>query len=129
MRPIETSGAPVPVAPYSQAIVHAGVAYLAGQVPLDPSTGELVDGPIEAQAERVLQNVEAVLEASGSGWDRVLKVNVYLADIADFAAFNAIYERYLAGARPARSTYQVARLPLDARIEIDAIAAADSPES
>ncbi|MCE2390713.1 MAG: Rid family detoxifying hydrolase [Proteobacteria bacterium] len=126
MRTIESSGAPAPVGPYAQAVVHAGVAYLAGQVPLDPSTGELVDGPIEAQAERVLLNLEAVLGAAGSGWERVLKVNVYLADLADFAAFNAVYARFLGDARPARSTYQVAALPLGARIEIDAIAAADS---
>lgn len=124
MKHVESSGAPAPVGPYAQAVVHGGVAYLSGQIPLDPDTGELVGDSIEAQAERVLKNVAAVLEASGSGWDRVLKVDVYLADIADFAAFNAVYERFLAGARPARATFQVAALPLGARIEIAATAAA-----
>jgi 2-iminobutanoate/2-iminopropanoate deaminase len=111
------------VGPYSQAVVHQGVVYLSGQIPIDPATGKLEGGGIEQQTGRVLSNLAAVLAAAGSSWAGVLRVSVYLTDIADFPAFNAVYERVLGGARPARSTVQVAALPLGARIEIDAIAA------
>jgi len=123
MRTILSPAAPAPVGPYSQAVIHGGIAYLSGQVPLDPATGKLDGVTIEEQTQRVLANLAAVLAAAGSGWDRVLRVTVYLADIADFAAFNRVYAEVLAGARPARSTFQVAALPFGARIEIDAIAA------
>jgi len=123
MKIIQSPDAPAPVGPYSQAVIHGGVAYLSGQVPLDPATGKLVGTTIEEQTRRVLANLAAVLSASGSGWGQVLRVTVYLADIADFAAFNRVYAEVLGGARPARSTFQVAALPLGARIEIDAIAA------
>jgi 2-iminobutanoate/2-iminopropanoate deaminase len=125
MRQIQSPDAPAPVGPYSQAVVHGGVAYLSGQVPLDPATGKLVGETIEDQTRRVLANLAAVLAAAGSGWNRVLRVTVYLADISDFAAFNRVYAETLGGARPARSTFQVAALPFGARIEIDAIAAVD----
>jgi 2-iminobutanoate/2-iminopropanoate deaminase len=125
MKHVQSAGAPAPVGAYSQAVVHAGVAYLSGQVPLDPESGKLVGATIEEQTRRVLANLAAVLAAAGSSWNRVLRVTVYLADIGDFAAFNRVYADTLGGARPARSTFQVAALPLGARIEIDAIAAVD----
>jgi 2-iminobutanoate/2-iminopropanoate deaminase len=123
MKTIQSSDAPAPVGPYSQAVIHGGVAYLSGQVPLDPATGKLVGATIEEQTRRVLANLAAVLAAAGSSWNQVLRVTVYLADIGDFAAFNRVYAEVLGGARPARSTFQVAALPFGARIEIDAIAA------
>lgn len=123
MKTIQSPDAPAPVGPYSQAVIHAGVAYLSGQVPLDPASGRLVGDTIEEQTRRVLTNLAAVLAAAGSSWSQVLRVTVYLADIADFAAFNRVYADTLGGARPARSTFQVAALPFGARIEIDAIAA------
>jgi 2-iminobutanoate/2-iminopropanoate deaminase len=125
MKHVQSAGAPAPVGAYSQAVVHGGVAYLSGQVPLDPESGKLVGATIEEQTRRVLANLAAVLAAAGSSWNRVLRVTVYLADIGDFAAFNRVYADTLGGARPARSTFQVAALPLGARIEIDAIAAVD----
>src|SRR5262245_11964328 len=125
MKQIQSPAAPAPVGPYSQAIVHAGLAYLSGQVPLDPASGKLVEGAIEEQTRRVLANLAAVLAAAGSNWSRVVRVTVYLADIADFPAFNRVYADTLGGARPARSTFQVAALPFGARVEIDAIAAVD----
>ncbi len=125
MKHVLTRSAPAPVGPYSQAVVHGGVAYLAGQVALDPETGEATGDTIEEQAERVLANLEAVLSAAGSSWQRVLRVGVYLTDMADFPRFNAVYQRVLGDARPARSTVQVAGLPLGLQVEVDAIAAVD----
>lgn len=122
MRPLHSEGAPSPVGPYSQAIEHAGVIYLSGQIPLDPATQRLVEGDIEAQTERVLENLRCVLSAGGAGFEHLLRVGVYLTDLGAFPRFNAVYERVLAGARPARSTVQVAALPLGVQIEIDAIA-------
>jgi 2-iminobutanoate/2-iminopropanoate deaminase len=124
MEQVLSQAAPAPVGPYSQAVVHDGVAYLSGQIPLDPSTGELVGSDIEEQTRQVLANLAAVLEATGSGWPLVLRVSVYLVDIADFPAFNAVYAEILGDARPARSTIEVAALPLGARVELDAIAIA-----
>lgn len=125
-RAITTDGAPRPVGPYSQAIVHAGLVYTAGQIPLDPQTGKLVEGDVGAQTERVLLNLTAVLAAAGSGPERVLRTTIYLTDIADFPTVNEIYARHFRSEpAPARSTVQVAALPLGARVEIDAIAVAD----
>jgi 2-iminobutanoate/2-iminopropanoate deaminase len=124
MEQVLSQAAPAPVGPYSQAVVHDGVAYLSGQIPLDPSTGELVGSDIEEQTRQVLANLAAVLEATGSGWPLVLRVSVYLVDIADFPAFNAVYAEILGDARPARSTIEVAALPLGARVELDASAIA-----
>jgi 2-iminobutanoate/2-iminopropanoate deaminase len=126
MKHVFSPEAPAPVGPYSQATIHQGVAYLSGQVPLDPETGELRGSSIEEQAVQVLSNLEAVLRASGSDWDRVLRVGVYLIDLGEFQRFNEVYARVLGDARPARSTIQVAALPRGARVEIDALAVVDS---
>jgi 2-iminobutanoate/2-iminopropanoate deaminase len=127
MRPVFSPRAPEPVGPYSQAIAHAGVLYLSGQVPLDPATGALVGDSIEAQTERVLENLFAVLEAAGADASSLLRVGVYLVDMADFPRMNAVYARMLGDSCPARSTIAVAALPLGARVEIDAIAALGAP--
>jgi 2-iminobutanoate/2-iminopropanoate deaminase len=119
---ISTGQAPKAIGPYSQAVVHHGVAYLSGQIPLDPATGQLVDGGIEAQTERVLENLKAVLDACGSSLAQVLKTTVFLQDMSEFAKMNEIYGRYFPESAPARSTVQAARLPRDVRVEIDCIA-------
>lgn len=122
MTTISTPKAPSAIGPYSQGKVVGNLLFTAGQIPLIPESMELVTGPIEPQTERVLQNLAAVLEAAGTGWDRVIKTTVFLTDLADFAAFNAVYERVLGGAKPARSTVQVAALPRGAKVEIELIA-------
>jgi 2-iminobutanoate/2-iminopropanoate deaminase len=119
---IATEKAPKAIGPYAQAIVHNGIAYLSGQIPLDPATGQVVEGDIAAQTERVLENIKAVLAAAGSSLDRVLKTTVFLRDMADFAKMNEVYGRYLGETSPARSTIQAARLPRDVSVEIDCIA-------
>ena len=124
---IRTEAAPAPVGPYSQAVVHAGLLHASGQIPLDPATGKIVAGDIEAQTRRVLANLRAVLEAGGSSLRRALKVTIYLADIADFPRVNALYADAFDGTpAPARATVQVAALPLGASIEIDAVAVVDA---
>jgi len=123
---ISTEQAPKAIGPYSQAVVLNGVAYLSGQIPLDPATGQLVEGDIAAQTERVLQNLKAVLEASGASLESVLKTTVFLKDMADFPKMNEVYARYFATNPPARSTVQAARLPRDVSVEIDAIASVSS---
>ncbi len=122
MHTVATPDAPQAIGPYSQAMVHHGVAYLSGQIPLDPATGQMVSGDIAAQTERVLENLKAVLAACGSSLDRVLKTTVYMVDLREFAEMNEVYARYFSANPPARATVQVARLPRDARVEIDAIA-------
>lgn len=119
---VATDKAPKAIGPYSQAIVHNGLAYLSGQIPLDPATGQLVEGDIAAQTARVLENLKAVLEACGSGLERVVKTTVFIQDMREFAAMNEIYGKYFSENPPARSTVQAARLPRDVRVEIDAIA-------
>jgi 2-iminobutanoate/2-iminopropanoate deaminase len=126
MKIIATPAAPRAIGPYSQAIVHHGMAYLSGQIPLDPATGELVAGDITVQTERVLANLAAVLEACGSSLGRVLKTTVFLKDLGEFAAMNAVYARFFETNPPARSTVEVARLPRDSRVEIECIAIVDS---
>ncbi len=123
IRHVFTDRAPKPVGPYSQAVVHDGVAYLAGQVALDPATGKVRGETIEEQTEQVLANLGAVLAAAGSSWDRVLRTGVFLADMSEFARFNAVYARVLGEARPARSTIAASTLPLGLKVEVDAIAA------
>jgi len=122
---IRTEAAPAPVGPYSQAISAGGLVFASGQVPIDPRTGELVAGEIEDEARQVLTNLRAVLEAAGSGLDRVVKATVYLTDLGLFPRVNAVYaEAFNADPAPARVTVGVASLPLGARVEIDAIAIA-----
>ena len=124
LREIVAAGAPKPVGPYSQAVAVGDLVFCAGQIPLDPATGKLVEGPIDVQTTRVLENVKAVVEAAGSSLARVVKATVFLADLDDFGAMNAVYARYFASEpRPARTTIQAARLPAGARVEIEVVAA------
>ena len=120
---VSTSGAPKAIGPYSQGVVANGVLYTAGQVALDPATGELVTGGITEQTARCLQNLKAVLTAAGSDFSQVIKTTVFLVDMADFADMNEVYGRAFGGHRPARSTVAVAGLPRGARVEIELIAA------
>jgi 2-iminobutanoate/2-iminopropanoate deaminase len=119
---IETSGAPRAIGPYSQAIRAGELLFLSGQIPLDPATGELVGGGIDEQTRRVLDNLGAVLAAAGASFSDVVKTTIYLVDLAEFSAVNAIYASYFAAPAPARATLQVAALPRGARVEIEAIA-------
>ena len=123
---IKTEKAPQAIGPYSQAIRAGGFVFASGQIPLDPRTGEFVEGGIAEQTEQVLRNLSAVLEAAGTGLDRVVKTTVFLADMSDFAAMNEVYGRYFSKDAPARATVEAARLPRDARVEIEAIAEAGS---
>ena len=119
---ISTTNAPAAVGPYSQAIVAGDLVFCAGQIPLDPTTGEARLGTIEEQTERVLRNVGAVLDAAGVGFADVVKTTVFLLDMDDFAAMNGVYATYFPDPPPARSTVAVAGLPKGARVEIEAIA-------
>ncbi len=121
---VQTEEAPQAIGPYSQAVVAGGFVYSSGQIPLDPRTGEFVAGGITEQTEQVLRNLSKVLEAAGTGLERVVKTTVFLADMGDFAAMNEVYGRFFEENPPARSTVQAARLPRDARVEIDVIALA-----
>ncbi len=124
--PISTPKAPLAIGPYSQAVRIGDFLYTSGQVALDPATGQIVPGGIEAQTTRVLENLKGVLEAAGAGLHQVVKATVFLKDMNDFAALNAIYGHYLAAdgaVPPARSTVEVSRLPKDALVEIEVIAA------
>ena len=123
VRTISTPAAPAAIGPYSQGVVSNGVLYTAGQIALDPATGNVVDGDVVAQTERVLANLGAVIEAAGASWAQVLKTTVYLAEMADFPKVNEVYARVFGSARPARSTVQVAGLPRGVLVEIDAIVA------
>jgi 2-iminobutanoate/2-iminopropanoate deaminase len=120
---VHTDRGPKPIGPYSQAIKANGFVYLAGQVALDPKTGELTGSDIRQQTERVMENMKGVLEAAGSNLHHVVKTTVYLKDLNDFAAMNEVYARYFTLAPPARSAVEVSRLPKDALLEIDVIAA------
>lgn len=119
---ITTENAPKAQGAYSQAVVSNGYAFLSGQIPLDPATGQLVEGDTAVQTERVLQNLKAVLAACGSSLERVVKTTVYLKDMGQFARMNEVYSRYFGEKPPARSTVEVARLPKDVMVEIDCIA-------
>ncbi len=121
-RAVESADAPKAIGPYSQATVANGFVYTAGQIGSDPKTGALVEGGIAEQTEQALKNIEAVLKASGSTSDDVVKTTVFLADMNDFAKMNEVYAKYFKAPFPARSTVQVARLPRDARVEIEAVA-------
>lgn len=121
MKKIHTEKAPAAVGPYSQAVITGNMVYTSGQIPLDPESGVLVEGDITAQADRAIRNVIAVLEAAGTSADRVVKTMCFLADMADFAAFNEVYAKYFTE-KPARSCVAVKSLPKDALCEIEVIA-------
>ena len=123
---IVTENAPAAIGPYSQAIKANGFVFTAGQIPLDPATKAVVAGGIEEQTERVMQNLAAILEAAGTSLDRVVKTTCYLANLDDFAAFNAVYGRWFGETRPGRSTIQAGKLPLGVLVEVDCIAVTDA---
>ena len=124
LRVVLSKDAPAPIGPYSQAIIAGGFVFAAGQIPLDPATGKLVDGDIEVQTERVLQNIRAVLAEAGTALAKVVKTTVFLVDLADFPHMNAVYARHFTSdPKPARSTVQVAKLPAGSSIEIEVVAA------
>jgi len=120
---ITTPHAPAAIGPYSQAVVHDGVVYCSGQIALDPATGAILQGNVAEQTQRTLQNLSAVLEAAGSGLDQALRLTVYLKDMNDFGAVNEVYSTFFETEPPARACVEVARLPKDVLVEIDAIAA------
>jgi 2-iminobutanoate/2-iminopropanoate deaminase len=119
---VSTDKAPKAIGPYSQAVAYNGLLYLSGQIPLDPVTGTLIEGDIAAQTTRILENLKAVLEAAGSALAHVLKTTVFLKDMSEFPKMNEVYGAYFADNPPARATVEVARLPRDVRVEIEAIA-------
>ena len=121
-RVVSTPDAPAAIGPYSQAIVHGDVVYCSGQIAIDPGTGALVDGDVTAETQQVLKNLRAVLQAAGSDLDRALKVPVFLQDMGDFAAVNAVYADHFGDARPARACVQAGALPKGVRVEIDCVA-------
>lgn len=121
---IKTEKAPQAIGPYSQAIMAAGLVFVSGQIPIDPATGEFVEGGIAEQTEQVMKNLAAVLEAAATGLDRVIKTTVFLEDMADFAPMNEVYGRSFTNDPPARATVQAAGLPKGAKVEIEAIALA-----
>ena len=123
IKQIQTDSAPAAIGPYSQAIVANGFLFTAGQIALDPSSGQIVGGDVVAQAERVLSNLKAILDAAGASWNDVVKTTVFLHDMNDFPRVNEAYARALGSARPARSTVQVSALPRGVLVEIDAVAA------
>ena len=122
LKTVVTDQAPDAIGPYSQGIVVHGLVFTAGQIPLDPATMELVQGDISAQTERVMQNVQGVLQAAGADLSTVVKTTVFLRDMGDFTAMNEVYGRWFGDHKPARSTVQAARLPRDVAVEIEAIA-------
>ncbi|MDR2642738.1 MAG: RidA family protein [Planctomycetaceae bacterium] len=122
MRTVSTVNAPAAIGPYSQGIIIGNILFTAGQIPLDPKTMKLVDGSIEEQTTQVLKNLDAILKEAGTSWQQVVKTTVFLTDLADFAQMNKTYNDYLNGAKPARSTVQVAALPLGAKVEIELVA-------
>ena len=121
---ISTTSAPAAIGPYAQGVAAAGIVITSGQLGLDPATGAFPEGGIAAQTRQSLENVKAVLEAAGSGMDKVIKTTVFRADMNDFAAMNEVYATFFSGAFPARSAVQMARLPKDALVEIECIAQA-----
>jgi 2-iminobutanoate/2-iminopropanoate deaminase len=119
---VSTDKAPGAIGPYSQAVKVNGMVFCSGQIPIDPATGSFVSEEIAEQTEQVLKNLNAVLESAGCGLDRVVKTTVFLADMDDFAAMNEVYSKYFDTNKPARATVQAARLPRDAKVEIDCVA-------
>ena len=121
IKKISTGGAPAAIGPYSQAVTVGNILYTSGQIPIDPETSLMVEGDISVQAERIMQNLSAVLKAAGTDFENVIKTTCFLADMADFAAFNAVYEKYFIS-RPARSCVAVKTLPKGALAEVELIA-------
>jgi 2-iminobutanoate/2-iminopropanoate deaminase len=121
-RTVATAGAPEAIGPYTQGIVANGFLFTAGQIPLDPATMEIVPGGIAEQTERVMQSLQAVLEAAGTSFDRVVKTTCFLSDLGNFAGFNEVYARYIGEHPPGRSTVQVAALPKGSLVEVECIA-------
>jgi 2-iminobutanoate/2-iminopropanoate deaminase len=121
---ISTNDAPQSIGPFSQAIRAGGLVFVSGQVALDPATQKVIEGDVAAQTEQILRNVSAVLSAAGSGLERIVRSGVYLRNMSDFAAMNAVYGRHFPSQPPARTTIEVSRLPLDVLVEIDVIALA-----
>jgi 2-iminobutanoate/2-iminopropanoate deaminase len=119
---VNTEKAPAAIGPYSQGAIAGGLLFSAGQIALDPATGQLIEGDIDAQTERVMENLKEVLDAAGASWTQVVKTTVYLHDMAHFPRVNEIYGRWIGEARPARSTVQVTALPRGALVEIDLVA-------
>jgi 2-iminobutanoate/2-iminopropanoate deaminase len=119
---VTTDKAPGAIGPYSQAIKAGNFVFCSGQIPIDPATGEFVSDDVAQQTDQVLNNLQNVLEAAGSSLDNVVKTTVFVADMNDFAAMNEVYGRYFDGNKPARATVQAARLPKDARVEIECVA-------
>lgn len=119
---VSTPSAPAAIGPYSQAIRAGSLLFVSGQIPIDPATGAMVEGDVAAQTDRVCRNISAILQAAGASLDDVVRTTVYLADMNDFGAMNTVYGTYFSAPAPARATVQAARLPRDARIEIDVIA-------
>jgi reactive intermediate/imine deaminase len=122
-QPIATDLAPAAIGPYSQAVRCGDTVFLSGQIPLDPATGQLVEGDITVQARRVFENLQAVCQAAGGSMDDIVRVGIYLMDLGDFAAVNAVMADFFAAPYPARSTIQVSGLPRGARVEVDAVLA------
>jgi 2-iminobutanoate/2-iminopropanoate deaminase len=122
VRLVHTDKAPAAIGPYSQGIIAGNFLFTAGQIPLDPATGQIVQGDVTVQTERVMRNLSAVLESAGAAWADVVKTTVYLQDMADFPRVNEVYGRMIGDARPARSTVQVSALPRGVLVEIDAVA-------
>ena len=122
MQTVSTENAPGAIGPYSQAVKTGNMVFCSGQIPIDPATGQFVSDDVAEQTEQVLKNLSAVLEAAGSDLTKVVKTTVFLADMNDFAAMNDVYARYFSENKPARATVQAARLPRDARVEIECIA-------
>jgi 2-iminobutanoate/2-iminopropanoate deaminase len=118
--------APKPKGPYSQAVIHNGLLYISGQIPIDPSSGSLVRASIEEETEIVISNIKIIVEDAGASMDGIIKTTCYLADMEDFARFNSVYEKHFIKDPPARTTFQAGRLPLDVQVEMDAIVALPS---
>jgi 2-iminobutanoate/2-iminopropanoate deaminase len=121
-RTVNTANAPAAIGPYSQAVLSGGLLFCSGQIPLDPASGKMVGGGIEEQTDRVLRNLDAVLESGGASLRSVVKTTVYITDLSDFPAMNGVYGRFFTENPPARATVQVAKLPAGALVEIDAVA-------
>ena len=119
---IQTASAPAAIGPYSQAIAHGGMLFVSGQIPLDPTTGELVRGDVAVQTRRVLDNLKAIVEAAGASLDDVLKTTIFLKDMGSFQRVNEVYATYFRAPFPARATVEVARLPRDVEVEIECVA-------